>query len=77
MPANLLLLSTADTDLLAAAEAVAGWTVANPARLDLDGLAPLLAAAEVVVVRLLGGRRAWEEGLDAVIAAGKPHPMPS
>ena len=72
MPANLLLLSTADTDLLAAAEADAGWTVANPARLDLDGLAPLLAAAEVVVVRLLGGRRAWEEGLDAVIAAGKP-----
>ena len=72
VPANLLLLSTADTDLLAAAEADAGWTVANPARLDLDGLAPLLAAAEVVVVRLLGGRRAWEEGLDAVIASGKP-----
>ncbi|WP_433168642.1 cobaltochelatase subunit CobN [Kribbella sp. CA-247076] len=72
MPANLLLLSTADTDLLAAAEADAGWKVANPARLDLGGLAPLLDAAEIVVVRLLGGRRAWEEGLDAVIASGKP-----
>jgi cobaltochelatase CobN len=73
VPANLLLLSTADTDLLAAAaEADAGWTVANPARLDLDRLAPLLDAAEVVVVRLLGGRRAWEEGLDTVIASGKP-----
>lgn len=72
MLANLLLLSTADTDLLAAAEADAGWKVANPARLDLDALTPLLEAAEIVVVRLLGGRRAWEEGLDAVIASGKP-----
>ncbi|MFI6826077.1 cobaltochelatase subunit CobN [Kribbella sp. NPDC050241] len=72
MPANLLLLSTADTDLLAAAEADAGWKVANPARLDLADLAPLLDAAEIVVVRLLGGRRAWEEGLDAVLASGKP-----
>jgi len=72
VPANLLLLSTADTDLLAAAEADAGWTVANPARLDLGDLGPLLDTADVVVVRLLGGRRAWEEGLDAVLAAGKP-----
>ncbi|TDD21288.1 cobaltochelatase subunit CobN [Kribbella turkmenica] len=66
------MLSTADTDLLAAAEAEAGWKVANPARLDLAGLAPLLAAAEIVVVRLLGGRRAWEEGLAAVLASGRP-----
>jgi cobaltochelatase CobN len=72
VPANLLLLSTADTDLLAAAEAAAGWSVANPARLDLNALGPLLDAAEVVVVRLLGGRRAWEDGLDAVLASGKP-----
>ncbi|TCC66325.1 cobaltochelatase subunit CobN [Kribbella pittospori] len=72
MPANLLLLSTADTDLLAAAEADAGWKVANPARLDLADLTPLLDAAEIVVVRLLGGRRAWEEGVDAVLASGKP-----
>ncbi|WP_371401713.1 cobaltochelatase subunit CobN [Kribbella sp. NBC_00662] len=72
MAANLLLLSTADTDLLAAAEAGAGWAVANPARLEPADLSPLLDAAEVVVVRLLGGRRAWEEGLDAVLASGKP-----
>ncbi|MGW7679741.1 cobaltochelatase subunit CobN [Kribbella sp. NPDC054772] len=72
MPANLLLLSTADTDLLAAAEAGAGWKVANPARLELAELGGLLATSDVVVVRLLGGRRAWEEGLDAVLAAGKP-----
>ncbi|GAA3151212.1 cobaltochelatase CobN [Kribbella aluminosa] len=72
MAANLLLLSTADTDLLAAAEAGAGWKVANPARLALTELGVLLDAAEVVVVRLLGGRRAWEDGLDAVLASGKP-----
>ncbi|WP_410787419.1 cobaltochelatase subunit CobN [Kribbella sp. C-35] len=72
MPAKLLLLSTADTDLLAAAAADAGWNVANPARLDLAGLGPLLDDAEIVVVRLLGGRRAWEDGLDAVLASGKP-----
>ncbi|MEU4193821.1 cobaltochelatase subunit CobN [Kribbella sp. NPDC026611] len=72
MAANLLLLSTADTDLLAAAEAGAGWKVANPARLELSALGPLLEAAEVVVVRLLGGKRAWEDGLDAVLASGRP-----
>ncbi|HEY3003890.1 MAG TPA: cobaltochelatase subunit CobN, partial [Kribbellaceae bacterium] len=68
----LVLLSTADTDLLAAAQADAGWRVANPARLDLADLPALLDGAGVVVVRLLGGKRAWEEGLDAVIASGVP-----
>src|SRR6266542_6987003 len=68
----LLLLSTADTDLLAAAQAATGWRVANPARLDLAELPALLDGAGVVVVRLLGGKRAWEEGLDAVIASGVP-----
>ncbi|TWD83739.1 cobaltochelatase CobN subunit [Kribbella amoyensis] len=72
MPANLLLLSTADTDLLAASQAQAGWKVANPARVDLADLPGLLDGVEVVVVRLLGGRRAWEEGLDAVLASGRP-----
>ncbi|ONI69499.1 cobaltochelatase subunit CobN [Kribbella sp. ALI-6-A] len=72
MPANLLLLSTADTDLLAASQAQAGWKVANPARVEVAELPALLDGVEVVVVRLLGGRRAWEEGLDAVIASGRP-----
>jgi len=70
--APLLLLSTADTDLLAAARADAGWRVANPARLDPADLPALLDGAGVVVVRLLGGRRAWEDGLDAVLACGVP-----
>ncbi len=65
---TLLLLSTADTDLLAAravAEPALPLRLANPARLtdpvDLDGV-------RLVVVRLLGGRRAWD-GLDDLVAA--------
>ncbi len=74
MPSSvpLLLLSTADTDLLAASQADAGWRVANPARLALDDLPGQLDGAGVVVVRLLGGRRAWEDGLDAVLRSGVP-----
>jgi cobaltochelatase CobN len=67
---TLLLLSTADTDLLAAS--AAGFATANPARLTLDALPGLLDAADVVVLRLLGGRDTWPDGLDAVRASGKP-----
>ncbi|WP_072689956.1 cobaltochelatase subunit CobN [Rhodococcus marinonascens] len=69
----ILLLSTSDTDLLSARASGADYRWANPARLlveeDLPGL---LAGADLVVVRILGGRRAWEEGLAAVLAGGLP-----
>jgi cobaltochelatase CobN len=71
-PYPLLLLSTADTDLLAARSSRAGWRVANPARLDPSDLPALLDGAALVVVRLLGGQRTWPEGLDAVLASGVP-----
>jgi cobaltochelatase CobN len=75
----LLLLSTADTDLLAARAAAAELPadlqrvrLANPAR--LDGV-PALDGVRLAVVRLLGGRRAWD-GFDALrgacAAAGVP-----
>ncbi len=67
-----LLLSTADTDLLAAARSEAGWRVANPARVGPDDVPALLEGVDLVVVRLLGGRRAWPEGLDAVLTSGLP-----
>jgi cobaltochelatase CobN len=63
---SLLLLSTADTDLLAARaveEPALPLRLANPIRLD----AVDLEGVQLVVVRLLGGRRAWE-GLDALLA---------
>ncbi|MFC7340758.1 cobaltochelatase subunit CobN [Saccharopolyspora griseoalba] len=69
---RVLLLSTADTDLLAARAAEADYRVANPSRVAAEDVPELVRDVDVVVVRLLGGRRAWEEGLDAVLAAGLP-----
>jgi cobaltochelatase CobN len=70
---TVLLLSTADTDLLAARAADAGYRIANPSRVDPDtDLPALLAGADLAVVRLLGGRRAWERGLDVLAASGVP-----
>ncbi|GAA1658245.1 cobaltochelatase subunit CobN [Catellatospora bangladeshensis] len=67
-----LLLSTADTELLAARACGAAWRIANPSRLDPGDVPELLAGVDFVVVRLLGGRRTWPDGLDAVLAAGVP-----
>ncbi|KAA2258545.1 cobaltochelatase subunit CobN [Solihabitans fulvus] len=72
MPARVLLLSTADTDLLAARDCGADYRVANPARVAVADLPALLNGVDLVVVRLLGGRRAWEDGLTALLAAGLP-----
>src|SRR6202035_811298 len=69
---SVLLLSTSDTDLLAARASGADYRLANPARLPAAGLPPLLDGADVVVVRLLGGEQAWPEGL----AALRRHPGP-
>ncbi|MCD2195945.1 cobaltochelatase subunit CobN [Actinomycetospora endophytica] len=68
----LLLLSTSDTDLRSARagsdSAAVDWRWANPARVDPDTELPgLLDGVDLVVVRLLGGRQAWEAGLDALL----------
>ncbi len=71
---TLLLLSTADTDLLAAraaADPAVPLRLGNPARVehvDLGGVA-------VVVVRLLGGRRAWD-GFDALLGECRQRGIP-
>ncbi|MEU5210778.1 cobaltochelatase subunit CobN [Streptomyces sp. NPDC020742] len=73
----LLLLSTSDTDLLSA-RAAAGpvpYRLANPARLDVAELPALLEGADLVVVRLLGGIRAWQEGLDLLLAEDQHRPV--
>ncbi|MFJ4439418.1 cobaltochelatase subunit CobN [Streptomyces sp. NPDC088923] len=69
-----LLLSTSDTDLLSA-RAAAGpvpYRFANPSRLALEELPALLEGVDLVVVRLLGGIRVWQEGLDLLLADGRP-----
>jgi cobaltochelatase CobN len=68
----IVLLSTSDTDLLSARASGAGYRLANPARLAVEDLPALLDGATAVVVRILGGRQAWEDGLDAVAASGVP-----
>ncbi|HNM84594.1 MAG: cobaltochelatase subunit CobN [Mycobacterium sp.] len=69
---TVLLLSTSDTDLITARASGANYRWANPSRLPMDDLAGLLAGADVVVVRILGGYRAWQDGIDAVLASGVP-----
>jgi cobaltochelatase CobN len=69
---EILLLSTSDTDLLSARASGANYRFGNPARLTVEDLPALTDGVDLMVVRILGGRRAWEEGLDALIAGAKP-----
>ncbi|MCK7637077.1 cobaltochelatase subunit CobN [Corynebacterium sp. P7202] len=72
----ILLLSTSDTDLLSAKSANESTEVeyrfANPNGLSTEMLDGHLADADLVIVRLLGGRRAWEDGLDHILRSGVP-----
>jgi cobaltochelatase CobN len=68
----ILLLSTSDTDLLSARASDGDYRLGNPARLSVDELPGLVDGTDLVVVRLLGGRRAWEDGLDALLAGPRP-----
>ncbi|MEU3652413.1 cobaltochelatase subunit CobN [Streptomyces sp. NPDC032161] len=70
---TVLLLSTADTDLLAARASGAPYRIGNPTRVDVhEELPALIEGASVAVVRLLGGKRAWEDGLAVLRASGIP-----
>ncbi|MFF3678505.1 cobaltochelatase subunit CobN [Streptomyces sp. NPDC002120] len=76
----ILLLSTSDTDLLSAraantADGPVPYRFANPSRLPLDDLPGLLDGVDLVVVRLLGGLRAWQDGLDLLLAPGQTRPV--
>ncbi|MGL4305751.1 MAG: cobaltochelatase subunit CobN [Mycobacteriaceae bacterium] len=66
------LLSTSDTDLLTARSSGADFRVANPSRILLEDIATLISGTDLVIVRILGGIRAWEEGLTQVLASGLP-----
>ncbi|MEN8653521.1 cobaltochelatase subunit CobN [Streptomyces sp. 21So2-11] len=70
---TVLLLSTADTDLLAARASGAPYRIGNPTRIDAATELPaLIESASVAVVRLLGGKRAWEDGLAVLKSSGIP-----
>ena len=69
---TIALVSTADTELLAAAASGASYLTANPARIQPAQAAALAARADLVILRLLGGRNAWPDGVAALTAAGRP-----
>ncbi len=70
---RIALLSTSDTDLLSARASGADYALANPARLDVaDGLPAVLDGADLVIVRILGTARTWQDGLDLLAARGLP-----
>ena len=62
---TVLLLSTSDTDLITARASGARYRWANPSRLVDGELEELLAGADIVVVRILGGYRAWQDGIES------------
>jgi cobaltochelatase CobN len=66
------LLSTSDTDLLSARASDAEWRLGNPARLDAAGIAELAGGSALVVVRILGVRRQYEELLAPLLAGPAP-----
>src|SRR3954451_2748330 len=66
------LLSTSDTDLLSARASGAEWRLGNPSRLDEAGLAALVDGSALVVVRILGVRRQYEEMLAPLLAGPAP-----
>ena len=69
---TVLLLSTSDTDLMTARASGARYRWTNPSRLVDGELDTLLDGADVVIVRILGGYRSWQQGIDAVVATGVP-----
>ncbi|RBY74646.1 cobaltochelatase subunit CobN [Geodermatophilus sp. TF02-6] len=66
------LLSTSDTDLLSARASGADWRLGNPARLDAAGTAALVEDSALVVVRILGVRRQYEQLLAPLLAGPAP-----
>ncbi|MGY2066093.1 cobaltochelatase subunit CobN [Blastococcus sp. SYSU DS0619] len=66
------LLSTSDTDLLSARASEADWRLGNPVRLGADGVAALVEGSDLVVVRILGVRRQYEEMLAPLLAGPAP-----
>ncbi|MDF3340398.1 cobaltochelatase subunit CobN [Mycolicibacterium septicum] len=69
---TVLLLSTSDTDLITARSSGSRYRWANPSRLVTGELEELLDGADIAVIRILGGYRAWQDGIDTVVASGLP-----
>jgi cobaltochelatase CobN len=69
---TVLLLSTSDTDLITVRASGRNYRWANPSRLVTGELPDLLTGVDIAVIRILGGYRAWQDGIDTVVASGVP-----
>ena len=72
MVPRIALLSTSDTDLLAARGSGADYVLANPARSAHTELAEVLAACDLIVARILGSPQLLCSGFDRLRSTGKP-----
>jgi cobaltochelatase CobN len=72
VPQTVLLLSTSDSDLITARASGASYRWANPSRLLTEDLPEQLVGVDIIIVRILGGYRAWQDGIDTVTASGVP-----
>ena len=66
------LLSTSDTDLLSARSSGADYTYANPAKIDIEALAPELTGSDLVVFRVLGSAQAYANELELLRQLDRP-----
>ncbi|MQA34810.1 cobaltochelatase subunit CobN, partial [Modestobacter roseus] len=64
------LLSTSDTDLLSARTSDSEWRLGNPYR--VGDLAEFAAGTDLVVVRILGSRRKYEDMVAPLLGLGVP-----
>ncbi len=69
---TVLLLSTSDTDLMTARASGARYRWTNPSRLVDGELDTVLDGVDIAVVRILGGYRSWQDGIDTVVGKGIP-----
>lgn len=66
------LLSTSDTDLLSARASASDWKLGNPYRVGTGELAEFAAGTDLVVVRILGAARKYEDMLRPLLDSGLP-----
>lgn len=69
---RIALVSTSDTDLLSARASGVDFVVANPSRPAHEGMGEELAAADLVVARILGGPDDLCSGFRRVVGTGVP-----
>ncbi|WQD12209.1 MAG: cobaltochelatase subunit CobN [Lawsonella clevelandensis] len=66
------MLSTSDTDGLAAAQSHRPWLWRNPSGVAAEEVTTLLTDADVIVLRLLGSARTWDGLISLVTVLEKP-----